>query len=102
MCWPSCSSSASSISRKAKPMPFRAFLLTWLILAAPSLAAAKPIEIRVVIVTTWEVELGGQDKFGELHAWRAQWPLKTALSFPLGVHPLLYDPQRHVLAILTG
>jgi purine nucleoside permease len=46
--------------------------------------------------------LGGQDKFGELHAWRSRWPLNTELPFPLGVHPLLYDPKRHVLAILTG
>ncbi len=83
-------------------MPLRTFLLALLILAAPSFTAAKPIEIRVVIVTTWEAEPGGQDKFGELHAWRSQWPLKTELPFPLGVHPLLYDPQRHVLAILTG
>jgi len=83
-------------------MPLRTFLLALLILTAPALAAAKPIEIRVVIVTTWEVELNGQDKLGELHAWRSQWPLKTELPFPLGVHPLEYDPQRHVLAILTG
>ena len=83
-------------------MRFRVLLAALLVLAAPGLAAAKPIEIRVVIVTTWEVELGGQDKFGELHAWRSQWPLKAELPFPLGIHPLLYDPERHVLAILTG
>jgi purine nucleoside permease len=28
--------------------------------------------------------------------------MKTELPFPMGVRPLLYDPQRHVLAILTG
>ncbi len=84
-------------------MRIRPLFLALLILGgAPALAAAKPIEVRVVIVTTWEVEFGGQDKFGELHAWRSRWPLKTELPFPLGVHPLLYDPQRHVLAILTG
>ena len=83
-------------------MRFRLLFIALLLLAAPTLATAKPIEVRVVIVTTWEVELGGQDRFGELHAWRSQWPLKTELPFPLGIHPLLYDPQRHVLAILTG
>ena len=83
-------------------MRLRALLAALLLLAAPTLATAKPIEVRVVIVTTWEVEFGGQDKFGELHAWRSRWPLKTELPFPLGVHSLLYDPQRHVLAILTG
>ncbi|MEJ0065255.1 MAG: purine nucleoside permease [Caulobacteraceae bacterium] len=88
-------------------MPFRAFLLTLMLLAAPTLAAAKPIEakpieIRVVIVTTWEVTNNGQDVFGELQAWRTRWPLTTELPFPIGIHPLLYDPKRHVLAIVTG
>jgi len=71
-------------------------------LAAPTLATAKPIEVRVVIVTTWNVDLNGKDTYGELHAWRTRWPLTTELPFPLGVHPLLYDAKRHVLAILTG
>jgi purine nucleoside permease len=58
--------------------------------------------VRVVIVTTWEVERGGQDVTGELHAWRTKWPFTTEMPFPVGVRPLFYDPQRHVLAILTG
>jgi purine nucleoside permease len=65
-------------------------------------AAPKPIEVRVVIVTTWEVVKDGQDVFGELTAWKTKWPLATALRFPSGVHPLQYDPKTHVLAILTG
>ena len=74
-------------------------------IAAPALAAgraAKPIEVRVVVITTWEVILGGKDYRGELYAWRTKWPLTTELPFPAGVHPLLYDSKRHVLAILTG
>jgi purine nucleoside permease len=62
----------------------------------------KPIEVRVVVVTTWEAMNGEKDLYGELHAWRTQWPMRTELPFPAGVRPLLYDPQRHVLAILTG
>jgi purine nucleoside permease len=58
--------------------------------------------VRVVIVTTWEVTNNGRDVFGELHAWRARWPLTTELPFPVGIHPLEYDPKRHVLAIVTG
>jgi len=73
-----------------------------ILVAAPALAQARPIEVRVVIVTTWEDEKDGQDKFGELHAWRTRWPLTTELPFPLGVRPLLYDARRHVLAVLTG
>ena len=75
-----------------------------LLAAAPPAAAAarRPIEVRVVVVTTWEVERGGQDVRGELHAWRTQWPLTSQMPFPVGVHPLLYDPRRHVLAVVTG
>lgn len=70
--------------------------------AAAAAAPGRPIEVRVVIVTTWEEEQGGKDVMGELHAWRAEWPLTVRLPFPAGLHPLLYDPKRHVLAILTG
>lgn len=74
-----------------------------LALASPAQAAAsKPIEIRVVIVTTWEVLKNGKDEGGELYAWRTRWPLETSLPFPIGVHPLLYDPRRKVLALVTG
>lgn len=65
--------------------------------AAPS----KPIEVRVVIVTTWEAYKDGKDQIGELHAWQTRW-LKTPLPFPIGVHDLQYDPDTHVLAVLTG
>jgi purine nucleoside permease len=83
-------------------MLLRTLLLALMLLAAPTLAAAKPIEVRVVIVTTWEVQLKGKDVFGELQAWRSRWPLSTELPFPVGIHPLEYDPERHVLAIVTG
>jgi purine nucleoside permease len=63
--------------------------------------AQKPIEVRVVIVTTWEAYKDGVDQIGELHAWQARW-LKTPLPFPIGVHSLQYDPDSHVLALLTG
>lgn len=69
--------------------------------AAPA-PAHKPIEIRVVVVTTWEGYKDGVDKGGELNAWQTRWPLETALPFPAGVHALQYDPKTHVLAVLTG
>jgi len=84
----------------AAPLLFAALALS--LLASPVLAQARPIEVRVVIVTTWEAEKGGQDLMGELHAWRTLWPLKTQLPFPMGVRPLFYDPRRRTLAILTG
>jgi purine nucleoside permease len=59
-------------------------------------------EIRAVVVTTWEVVREGRDVRGELSAWRAQWPFTAELPFPAGVHSLLYDRRRHVLAVVTG
>ncbi len=70
--------------------------------ASAAARANRPIEVRVVVVTTWEVIRDGKDLRGELYAWRTKWPMKTEMPFPVGVHPLLYDPQRHVLAVLTG
>lgn len=81
---------------------FVAAVLTLTAGAAIAQPQARPIEIRVVVVTTWEAARGDRDFYGELHAWRTQWPMQTQLPFPAGVHPLLYDPQRHVLAVLTG
>ncbi len=70
--------------------------------AAPARTPAEPIEIRVVVIATWEVFQDDRDFYGELHAWRARWPMQTELPFPAGAHALLYDPGRHVLAVLTG
>src|SRR5215469_14996104 len=65
--------------------------------AAQARPAAPPIEIRVVVITTWEAFAGGRDIYGEQHAWRTQWPMRTELPFPAGARPLLYDPKRRVL-----
>jgi purine nucleoside permease len=83
---------------------FTVFAIAEMVGPAPVNAAAPepPIEIRAVVVTTWEVERGGHDIMGELHAWRTKWPFTTELPFPVGVRPLLYDPDRHVLVLLTG
>jgi purine nucleoside permease len=70
--------------------------------AAGAAPARKPIEVRVVIVTTWEGQKDGQDTGGELYAWQHRWPMNTAIPFPVGIHPLQYDPRTHVLAVLTG
>jgi purine nucleoside permease len=71
-------------------------------MASAEAAPMKPIEVRVVIVTTWESYKDGRDNGGELYAWRTQWPLTTTIAFPAGVHSLQYDPKTHVLAVLTG
>ena len=81
----------------------RMLALATALLAAPAAPAAPArIEVRVVIVTTWEFVANGHDVTGELHAWQTKWPLSVALPFPVGLHPLQYDPKTHVLAVLTG
>jgi purine nucleoside permease len=72
-------------------------------LSAPAPAKpTPPIEVRVVVVATWEYEPGGKDLVGELKAWKDRWPLPVTLPFPAGNHTLHYDPNSHVLAIVTG
>ena len=70
--------------------------------AAFARVAPRRIEVRVVVITTWEAIRGGRDLYGEQHAWRVKWPMTREIPFPAGLHPLLYDPSRHVLVILTG
>lgn len=78
----------------------------WFALATAPAVARTPhatrIEVRVVVVATWEVMRDGVDVAGERYAWRTRWPLRQTFAFPVGAGPLLYDPKRHVLAILTG
>ena len=73
------------------------------LMAAPARAQlAGPIEIHVVIVTTWEDVKDGKDGGGELYNWQKKWPLNINLPFAMGEHPLQYDPATHVLAVVTG
>jgi purine nucleoside permease len=70
--------------------------------SAAAAPAAPPIEVRVVLCTTWEYEQGDKDLFGELKAWKERWPLPETIAFPGGNHTLHYDPKTHVLAVVTG
>ena len=69
---------------------------------AQSAAATAPLEIRVVVVTTFEVGADTGDGAGELQNWVQRYPLAETMGFPQGFHPLRYDPKDHVLAIVTG
>lgn len=63
-------------------------------------ATARPIEIRMVVVTAFEIGADTGDKAGELQAWAETLP--TTLPFPAGDRPLRYDAARGVLVINTG
>ena len=78
-------------------------------LALPVLSAhraaaenAGTIPVRVVVVTTFEVEQDGKDQGGEFQAWTDQYPLPVHIPFPQGYHELRYNPTEQVLGIVTG
>lgn len=76
-----------------------AALVACSLLAGPA-KAAEPIEIRVVVVTAFEVGEDNGDAPGEFQAWAQEMP--QTLPFPMGFRHLRYDPARKVLAINTS
>jgi purine nucleoside permease len=61
-----------------------------------------PLEIRVVVVTTFEVGNDTGDMPGEFQNWVEHYPLPDILPFPQGFRSLRYNPKDHVLGIVTG
>jgi purine nucleoside permease len=80
-----------------------AFALAPLSHVSPAAAEdAGTIPVRVVVVTTFEVDQNGQDQGGEFQAWTDQYPLPEHIPFPQGYHELRYNPTDQVLGIVTG
>ena len=73
-------------------------------LAAPGGASSSsvPLQIRVVVVTTFEVGKDVGDVPGEFQNWVEHYPLPNILPFPQGFRPLRYNAKDHVLGIVTG
>ena len=73
-------------------------------LASAGAATAKPgpLEIRVVVVTTFEVGNDTGDEPGEFQNWVEHYPLSDILPFPQGYRSLRYNAKDHVLGIVTG
>ncbi len=67
-----------------------------------SARAAKPIAIKVVVVTTFELGADTGDMPGEFQNWVEKLPLGTVLAFPQGYHPLRYNPRLGVLGMVSG
>jgi purine nucleoside permease len=68
--------------------------------AQPS--AAKPIEIKVVVVNMFEAGADTGDVPGEYQYWVEREHLDTVLPFPQGYHDLRLNAQTGVLGLLTG
>jgi len=60
-------------------------------------ATPAPLEIRVVVVTTFEVGNDTGDEAGEFQNWVEHYPLSDVLPFPQGYHHLRYNANDHVL-----
>ncbi|MGD0760468.1 MAG: purine nucleoside permease [Candidatus Sulfotelmatobacter sp.] len=65
-------------------------------------AAPAPLEIRVVVVTTFEVGNDTGDEPGEFQNWVEHYPLPEILPFPQGYRSLRYNAKDRVLGIVTG
>jgi len=59
-----------------------------------------PIEVRVVVVTAFEIGEDTGDRAGEYQAWATVMP--RTIPFPAGFRQLRYDPVRKVLLLSTG
>lgn len=62
---------------------------------------SHPIEVRYVVATAFDT---GTDTSGpgEFESWVVNFPLPVVIPFPQGYHDLRYNPDKHVLAIMTG
>jgi purine nucleoside permease len=67
---------------------------------AAAASDATPVEIRLVVVTAFEIGEDTGDKSGEFQPWPEELP--ETLPFPIGFRHLRYDPARRILAISTG
>lgn len=73
-----------------------AFLLT------AGQASAEPWPVKVVVVTTFEEGADRGDRLGELQLWAEREELTETIDFPGGVHPLLTNKDRSVVAMVSG
>jgi purine nucleoside permease len=69
---------------------------------AGSSQAHDRIAVRVVVVTTFQAGDDDNPRAGEFGHWVLNLPLPVIIPFPQGYHPLRYNPDLHVLGIVTG
>lgn len=81
--------------------PFLSFLLVAATSQLFAQAAAKPVEVKVVIVNMFEIGADTGDVPGEYQYWVEREHLDTILPFPQGYHDLRMN-QDGVLGVLTG
>lgn len=74
-----------------------------LILGAFSLSAGEPPkEVRVVVVSLFEIGEDTGDKAGEYQKWVENLPLNEIIPLPHGYHDLRWNEELGVLGMVTG
>jgi len=68
---------------------------------APAAQAAAPLEVKVVVVTMFEIGADAGDKAGEFQLWKARQKLDTRLPFAHH-HDLFFNDKTGVLGMVTG
>ncbi|MDB6158783.1 MAG: purine nucleoside permease [Gammaproteobacteria bacterium] len=69
--------------------------------ACAEAATVKPIEVKVVVVTMFEIGADAGDKAGEFQLWKARQKLDTRLPFAHH-HDLFFNDKTGVLGMVTG
>lgn len=77
--------------------------------AMPDIAAcepggpcARPLPVKVVIVSLFEIGEDEGDAAGEFQLWKERRQLDMRIPFPQSFHDLHYNPETQVLGIVTG
>jgi len=63
---------------------------------------ARPLPVRVVLVTMFEIGADSGDAPGEFQLWKERRHLDTRIAFPQSYHDLYYDPESRILGMVTG
>ena len=62
----------------------------------------KPLPVKVVIVTMFEIGEDEGDRAGEFQLWKERQGLNVQIAFPHSHHDLFYNEDTQVLGIVTG
>jgi purine nucleoside permease len=76
--------------------------LAGIAVCVPGGPCAHPLEVRVVVVTMFEVGADSGDAPGEFQFWKERRHLDTRIPFPQSYHDLWYNPETKVLGMVTG
>lgn len=69
---------------------------------APAAGKAEPLEVRVVVVTMFEIGALSGDEPGEFQLWKEREGLDTVYPLPAAYSDVHADPERGVIAVTTG